>query len=365
MLGLDKMQNGLYKYELTPTFSAGSLSQDVRKLNNAEISAEYAKTYQTQNQSLTGVFTIAENILADKSLIDPSTIVSSKSVMGPIDQDVPTRDNVILDDLIVDGSACIGQDCVNGESFGFDTLRLKENNLRIKAQDTSASASFPTVDWQLTFNDSSNGGANKFSIDSIDNGATPFTVEYGASSHSLYVDDGGRIGIGTSTPVVQLHVKDGNTPTLRLEQDGSSGFTPQTWDIASNETNFFIRDATNGSTLPFRIRPGAPTSAIDIAASGNVGIGDQTPDAQLDVEGTTATMIINNTDSVQGGRDILTLINKGNPQLKFENTGNSNSWTLGAGLKFVIKNNAGDTVFDIDTSGNIRHAGTLTSNHVF
>ena len=33
-------------------------------------------------------------------------------------------DNVILDDLIVDGSACIGFDCVNGESFGFDTLRF-------------------------------------------------------------------------------------------------------------------------------------------------------------------------------------------------------------------------------------------------
>ena len=26
-------------------------------------------------------------------------------------------DQVILDDLIVDGSACIGFDCVNGESF--------------------------------------------------------------------------------------------------------------------------------------------------------------------------------------------------------------------------------------------------------
>ncbi len=34
-------------------------------------------------------------------------------------------DQVILDDLIVDGSACIGFDCVNGESFGFDTIRIK------------------------------------------------------------------------------------------------------------------------------------------------------------------------------------------------------------------------------------------------
>jgi hypothetical protein len=36
-----------------------------------------------------------------------------------------TSDQVFIDDLIVDGSACIGQDCVNGENFGFDTLRLK------------------------------------------------------------------------------------------------------------------------------------------------------------------------------------------------------------------------------------------------
>jgi hypothetical protein len=192
-------------------------------------------------------------------------------------------DQVILDDLIIDGSACLGQDCVNGESFGFDTLRLKENNLRIKFVDTSTSASFPSRDWQITINDSANGGANKFSIDDVDGGRTPFTIEAGASNHSLYVDDGGRIGLGTSTPVVDIHVKGGNTPTLRLEQDGSSGFTPQTWDVASNETNFFIRDATNGSTLPFRIRPGAPSSSIDIAADGDVGFGTGSPDGQFDV----------------------------------------------------------------------------------
>ncbi len=93
-------------------------------------------------------------------------------------------DIVHLDDVIVDGSLCVGFDCVNGESFGFDTVRLKENNLRIKFQDTSSSASFPSNDWQITFNDSANGGANKFSIDDIDGGRTPFTIEAGAPSHS-------------------------------------------------------------------------------------------------------------------------------------------------------------------------------------
>ncbi|MFT6780068.1 MAG: hypothetical protein ACJAV1_004017, partial [Paraglaciecola sp.] len=186
-------------------------------------------------------------------------------------------DQVIQDDLIIVGSACLGLDCVNGESFGFDSLRIKENNLRLKFVDTSSSSSFPTRDWQITINDSANGGAEKFSIDDIDGGKTPFTIEADAPNHSLYVDDGGRIGLGTSTPAVDIHVKGGNTPTLRLEQDSSSGFTTQTWDVASNETNFFIRDATNGSTLPFKIRPGAPNSSIDIAADGDVGFGTSTP----------------------------------------------------------------------------------------
>jgi len=198
---------------------------------------------------------------------------------------IALADQVILDDLIVDGSVCTGFDCVNGESFGFDTLRLKENNLRIRFFDTSTSASFPSNDWQITANDSANGGANKFSIDDITGGRTPFTVEAGAPSNSLYVESDGDLGLGTSNPVVDLQIVSGNTPTVRLEQNGSSGFAPQTWDMAGNEANFFIRDATNGSTLPFRIFPGAPSNVINIAANGNVGIGTTTPSAKLEVQG--------------------------------------------------------------------------------
>jgi hypothetical protein len=196
----------------------------------------------------------------------------------------PLFDQVINDDLIVDGSACIGFDCVNGEVFGFDTIRLKENNLRIKFEDTSVAAGFPTNDWQLTANDSASGGASKFSIDDISGNRTPFTVEAGAPSHSLYVDDGGRLGLGTSTPSVEIHAISGDSPTLRLQQDGTSGFAPQTWDVAGNETNFFIRDATNGSTLPFRIRPGADSSSIFIDTDSSVGMGTASPAARLHVD---------------------------------------------------------------------------------
>lgn len=95
----------------------------------------------------------------------------------------------------------------------------------------------------------------------------------------------GQLGVGTTAPSLLVHLTKGDTPAIRMEQTSAGGYTAQTWDIGTNEANFFVRDLTNGSVLPFRIRPGAPTSALDIAASGNVGIGTSTPQARLDVRG--------------------------------------------------------------------------------
>jgi hypothetical protein len=186
-------------------------------------------------------------------------------------------DTVIPDDLIVQGSACVGLDCVDGESFGFDTIRLKENNTRIKFDDTSTSPGFPNNDWQLTANDSASGGLNKFSIENTTVATVPFTIVGPAPTNSLFVADTGKVGLRTATPLLDIHITTGDTPAQRFEQTNSSGFSAQTWDIGANEANFFVRDLTGGSRLPFRIRPGAPTSSIDINAAGNVGIGTASP----------------------------------------------------------------------------------------
>lgn len=206
-------------------------------------------------------------------------------------------DQVIPDDLIVQGSECVGLDCVNGEVFNFDTIRLKENNTRIGFNDTSTSAGFATRDWRLRANDSASGGRNAFFIDDMGNTSTgaespvttPFTIVSGAATNSIFVDSVGRVGLRTSTPVLDLHVNTSNTPALRLEQNNSGGFTAQTWDVAGNEANFFVRDVTAGSRLPFRIRPGAPTSSIDISADGEVGIGTASPRYKTHIFGANAS----------------------------------------------------------------------------
>jgi hypothetical protein len=262
-------------------------------------------------------------------------------------------DQVFADDVIVQGSLCVGLDCVNNENFGFDTVILKENNLRIFFNDTSNTGSFPNNKWRITVNDSANGGANYFSIDDATAGRQVFRVDAGAAANSIYVDSSGRVGFGTSTPVLRLHTRYGDTPGLRLEQDASLGYSAQTWDVSGNETNFFVRDVTSGSRLPFRIRPGAPTSSIDIAATGNVGMGTASPTAPLHIQRNTSSFttmaLLENLGS--GGIGFRLLNSTAN--IDFNNIGG----------EFRINFNDGDPQeLALDTNGNLRIAGTITTS---
>ena len=261
-------------------------------------------------------------------------------------------DFVIPDDLIVQGSACVGLDCVDGEAFGFDTIRLKENNTRIKFDDTSTSVGFPNNDWQLTANDSASGGLNKFSIENTTVATVPFTVVGPAPNNSLFIASTGRVGLRTATPGLDLHISTSDTPAQRLEQTNAGGFSAQTWDIGGNEANFFVRDLTGGSRLPFRIRPGAPTSSVDINASGNVGIGTASPG----INSAFATHIL----TVHGGttRGMLELVNAQTDaaantagQVGFFAAANT-SVTNGKQIAAILSNTVGATA--LDRGGDLR-----------
>ena len=274
---------------------------------------------------------------------------------------------VIATDLIVQGSECVGIDCTSSESFGFDTLRLKENNLRINFTDTSSSANFPGVDWTLLANESDNGGLNKFTIQDVTNNKNIFTVEANAPNDALYVDSAGNVGLDTNNPAVEFHVQDGDSPTIRLEQDGSAGFQSQTWDIAGNETNFFVRDVNNGSKLPFKIIPNAPTDSLYVAASGNVGIGTANPDAALSVErgDGSAKIYVEERTATAGTYTLLELnATQTRPRISLTNGSAVSTWNfdvLNDGNFAFIKGGAGLT-FTFEADGDLSIPGNFISN---
>ena len=300
-LGANLAVDGVYAWEMhfTPRVPAGvqhAVAQARERGDDAAAAAILKNAGVTAGATQSGVFGVSNGAFiipsleaqASQSVAQGSTNSATNGFRASSDAKLHagTNDVVTADDEIIQGSLCVGLDCVNNESFGFDTIRLKENNDRIKFDDTSTSAGFPNHDWQLTANDSASGGANKFSIEDITTSTVPFTVTGGASTNSIFVDSTGRVGFRTSTPVLDLHISTSNTPAIRQEQTNAAGFTAQTWDIGANEANWFVRDVTGGSRLPLRIRPGAPTSSVDIAASGNVGIGTASPGNQLHILGT-------------------------------------------------------------------------------
>lgn len=80
-------------------------------------------------------------------------------------------DDVIADDLIVQGKACVGPPCANGESFGTGTLRLEDGETRIDFIDTST-APFATRDWRIEANSSASGGANYLALKEMGDSST-------------------------------------------------------------------------------------------------------------------------------------------------------------------------------------------------
>jgi hypothetical protein len=204
------------------------------------------------------------------------------------DQDEPSqaKDELLYDDVLIFNSLGVGMDVFDGMDFGYSTIILKENNLQIKFDDTSDEAgSYATNDWSLKANSIDPNGESYFEL--VDETAitTPWRVMAGAPDYSFLLGENGDLGLGAQNPEVKLHLNDNDTPAVRLEQNNDSGWTPYVWDVAANETNFFVRDVTNSSNLVFRLMAGAPGNSIYVSNTGNVSLGNTNPAVKLDVEG--------------------------------------------------------------------------------
>ncbi|MCB2221617.1 MAG: hypothetical protein KQI35_14570 [Bacteroidetes bacterium] len=241
----------------------------------------------------TYTITILFSLLMSVSVLAQYDDATSNLKPGSLTQTNKGVDEYLIsDDLVVQGSIGLGLDMPSGYGFGFSTIAMRENNLRIFFDDTSTpGGGFPDNDWQLTANGSNGGDDNYFGIDDITNNTSPFRVQSGVRNNALFVRRGagltsnGFVGFGTNNPVRTLHMVYGDTPGIRLDQDGSMGYPSQVWDVYGNEANFMISDITNGSAYCFRIQPGTPTNTLTLRSGGKVGIGTWSPEHTLEVAG--------------------------------------------------------------------------------
>lgn len=76
------------------------------------------------------------------------------------------------EDRVIQGGLCVGFDCISEEDFSAATMKMRENNLRIRFTDTSAAES-GTTSWTLVANDSASGGESYFRLDWLSNQQKP------------------------------------------------------------------------------------------------------------------------------------------------------------------------------------------------
>ncbi|MDQ2091908.1 hypothetical protein [Marimonas arenosa] len=148
-------------------------------------------------------------------------------IQGDLTVDAGTTGSLYVeDDSVIDGSLCLGNTCAPGMAFANDeTLVFQYTQHSIVFNDTSSSTS-PDRDWKLRINDPNtraSGGIDKFAVEDTTAGTTPFTIAGGAPENAFWLGSSGNIGLGTALPQSDLHIVDGTTPAIRLEQDGSQG----------------------------------------------------------------------------------------------------------------------------------------------
>jgi hypothetical protein len=277
LLHYPRWLDGSYQFELIPVL--GDRNRGDSEAAQAPSTRRALGATSTGNFRVQGGQLVVAEAATEAAPVKPAGAGTGGGTVEPA--------QTIADNLVVQGSICSGFDCVEPESFGADTIRLKENNLRIHFDDTSTSAGFAANDWRLVANDQASGGASFFAIEDSTAARIPFKIAAGAPANALFMSNTGNLGLGTATPSLDVQMTTTDTPAVRFEQTAAGGFTAQTWDIGANEANWFVRDVTGGSRLPLRIRPGAPTSSVDINASGNVGLGIASPTSQLHLARTT------------------------------------------------------------------------------
>lgn len=244
MLKTDQLADGLYAYELRVT------------------RGDSAPLVQS------GSFTIANGAVVSPDKVERA--VAARPSM-------PVPNTFFADDVSAAGGVCAGSDCTAAESYGFASIKMKENNTRLKFEDTSTTAGFASTDWQLSANDTTSGGANKFFVEDLTAATVPLLIEGATPNNALYLDSTGRIGLRTSTPAKDLTISVVGSPTIRMEQS-TSPF--QAWDIVANDANFYVRDV-NHEQNPFIIKASAPYNTLVLDSTGRIGMGVAAPLYQI------------------------------------------------------------------------------------
>lgn len=159
-------------------------------------------------------------------------------------------------------------------------------------------------------------GAN---VPVYNSGGSSLDAPDGTPRNVVYVDNEGKVGIGTTTPAALLEVK-GNIITTQISVNGSILLAPNVGGISFGPNdNYRIFSEATSSGLQYHHTNGhrffgSGGEVVRIEGNGNVGIGTLAPATKLDVNGAISVagqMVIDNSGNWVGPKPTWALCTYG------------------------------------------------------